>query len=95
MTDDLIEMHINVRGDVQGVGFRYTTLQYAQQLGLKGNVCNLSDGSVDMHVLGRKETIDLLVSKLQQTFGGYVRETIIGEIKPARVYADFTIVRGK
>ena len=33
-------------GGVQGVGFRYATFQLANQLGIKGTVKNMSDGSV-------------------------------------------------
>ena len=33
-------------GRVQGVGFRYATFQLANQLGIKGTVKNMSDGSV-------------------------------------------------
>ena len=47
---------INVIGKVQGVYFRASTKQQADKLGLKGTVQNLSDGSVQIEVVG-EETI--------------------------------------
>jgi acylphosphatase len=37
-------------GQVQGVGFRYGTVQIARQLKLKGRVWNNSDGTVRLYV---------------------------------------------
>ena len=41
-----------VFGRVQGVGFRYFTLQEAKKLGLKGSVRNRIDGSVEVIAQG-------------------------------------------
>ena len=37
-------VQIRIRGKVQGVGFRPFVWQLAQQLGLRGDVCNDGDG---------------------------------------------------
>lgn len=42
----MIKEEIIVSGRVQGVGFRYSTLMLAQQLGIKGEVWNNADGTV-------------------------------------------------
>ncbi len=39
---------VNVIGRVQGVGFRYFTQRMAQEMGIKGWVKNLFDGSVEV-----------------------------------------------
>lgn len=52
-------------GTVQGVGFRYTAKCAAQSLGLTGWVYNDYDGSVLMQVQGEKETIDKLISIIE------------------------------
>lgn len=40
------ETHLNIKGVVQGVFFRRITKQHADQLGIKGYVCNLRNGDV-------------------------------------------------
>lgn len=39
-------MEITVKGRVQGVGFRYFTVQIAQRLGIRGTVQNCPNGDV-------------------------------------------------
>ena len=56
---------IILTGLVQGVGFRYFVHRNAQQLGLKGYVKNLYDGSVLTVVEGEKGLIDELFKKLK------------------------------
>ena len=64
-----IRKHIFFYGRVQGVGFRYFSVQKARQLGLTGWVENLLDGSVEMEVEGTEELIDQLIIFLQsQTY---------------------------
>ena len=56
---------IRVNGLVQGVGFRYFVIRNAQQLGLKGYVKNLYDGSVLAVVEGERGLIDELFKKIK------------------------------
>lgn len=42
-----IRVQVKISGRVQGVGFRYSTLQHAQKLGLSGWVKNTFDGNVE------------------------------------------------
>jgi acylphosphatase len=51
---------ILLSGLVQGVGFRYFVLKNAQQLGVKGYVKNLYDGSVFAVVEGERGLIEEL-----------------------------------
>ena len=46
-----------VTGVVQGVGFRWWTRRKGFELGLRGAVANLRDGSVEAHVAGAPEAI--------------------------------------
>lgn len=55
-----------VKGNVQGVNFRYMTKVHADRLGLSGFVRNLSDGSVEIGVAGSEEEADNLIEKLSQ-----------------------------
>ena len=44
-----------VQGRVQGVGFRWFVQRTGRRLGLGGHVCNLPDGSVEVHARGSQE----------------------------------------
>lgn len=51
-------MHVLVRGEVQGVGYRYTMRMVAREAGAAGWVRNLRDGSVEAEVEGTDAQVD-------------------------------------
>lgn len=55
-------MRLEIRGRVQGVGFRWAMVEQARRLGLCGWVRNRDDGSVEAMVAGTPETVDLIVA---------------------------------
>lgn len=54
-------INIKVKGKVQGVYFRATTKAVADQVGAKGFVVNLKDGSVYIEAEGDSFALDSLV----------------------------------
>ncbi len=52
---------IRVRGLVQGVAFRQSTVDEARRLGLEGWVRNLADGSVEAEAQGARDRVEALV----------------------------------
>lgn len=50
-----------ISGDVTGVGFRFSTIQIARELGLTGWVRNTEDGKVEIIAEGEKEKLENLV----------------------------------
>lgn len=62
-------------GHVQGVGFRYSTLQVAKEFEVAGFVRNLFDGRVHVEVEGRKPEIDAFVAAILEAMPGHVRNT--------------------
>jgi acylphosphatase len=54
-----------VRGRVQGVGFRATTLDEARRLGLSGWVRNLVDGGVETLAEGSLAKLNLFLAYLK------------------------------
>ena len=62
----MVRRHIFFYGRVQGVGFRWLAVSKARLLGLTGWVRNLSDGSVEMEVQGKREEIGKMISMLYQ-----------------------------
>jgi len=53
-------LHAVVRGDVQGVGFRYFVQRKAQQLGVRGWVRNNPDGTVELVAEGNRDDLEQL-----------------------------------
>ena len=53
-------LHGIVKGDVQGVGFRYFLIRRAQALGLEGWVTNRDDGAVEFVAEGRRTDLEQL-----------------------------------
>lgn len=51
---------LNVQGRVQGVGYRWWTMQAAAALGLEGWVRNRRDGSVEILAIGHRTAIESL-----------------------------------
>lgn len=58
---------IYVRGEVQGVGFRWWTRSQALRLGLVGSARNLPDGRVEVVAQGSGEAIDRFVARLEES----------------------------
>ncbi|MEW6567565.1 MAG: acylphosphatase [Chloroflexota bacterium] len=58
-------LHVLVHGFVQGVGFRYYTIEVASDLGLTGWVRNLKDGSVEAVAEGERAQLDRWLAALQ------------------------------
>ena len=59
-------MRAIVRGDVQGVGFRYFVADHARDAGLRGWVQNRADGTVECVAEGPRETVEQLVAVLRR-----------------------------
>jgi acylphosphatase len=58
----MARVQLTIRGRVQGVYYRASMLQEAQNLGLKGWVRNCSDGSVEAVAEGPGEKLERLIS---------------------------------
>ncbi|MDP6657668.1 MAG: acylphosphatase [Nitrospinaceae bacterium] len=59
-------VHIVVHGSVQGVFFRASTQSQASEHSLTGWVRNLSDGTVEIHAEGDKESLDRFIEWCRQ-----------------------------
>ena len=55
-------VRLKIVGQVQGVGFRYSTVRRAHQLGVRGWVRNCADGSVEAVVEGEVSAVDAMVA---------------------------------
>ncbi len=78
-------------GRVQGVGFRYTTLQVAREFEVSGFVQNLPDGRVLMEVEGRSAEVRDFIVAVQERMEGYVRKVEQTETQRAPQFQGFSI----
>ena len=77
--NELRRLSIRFEGEVQGVGFRWTTRKLANELGLAGWVRNEWDGSVSMELQGTSDQIARFFGKLAHAWGYYQPEYVIAE----------------
>ncbi|PWB52294.1 MAG: acylphosphatase [Candidatus Methanoperedenaceae archaeon] len=59
--DGLTRVHVFVSGKVQGVFFRSSTKDMAEELGVSGWVRNLADGRVEALFEGKKEIVEKMI----------------------------------
>jgi acylphosphatase len=64
--EDNSRLHAHIKGRVQGVGYRYFTLQAAQNLDLTGWVRNLYDGRVEVVAEGDYDNLNQLLVMLRK-----------------------------
>lgn len=58
-------IHLEVRGRVQGVGFRWFVVEKAQELELAGWVKNKRDGNVEVAAAGARDALARLESAVK------------------------------
>jgi acylphosphatase len=59
-------------GRVQGVGFRYTAQNIAQQYAVKGYVKNLPDGRVELVLEGDDAEVDTVVDCIRERLDSFI-----------------------
>ena len=64
---------VTYRGDVQGVGFRYTACRVSGGHDVTGYVRNRPDGSVELVAEGDQAQIDAFLGDLQARMGRHIR----------------------
>ncbi len=91
--ENRIEWEAWFSGKVQGVGFRYETLNVARGYAVTGFVENLTDGRVHLLAEGdEREATDFLTA-LQEHLSDYIRETETARRPSNGSHPDFRIRR--
>jgi acylphosphatase len=85
--------HVFYRGQVQGVGFRFTARQIAQQFAISGYVHNLPDGRVELIAEGEPEEIERLLSEIQSAMRGYITDVQTRQLAATGEFSSFEIRR--
>ena len=65
---------LHYTGRVQGVGFRYQTLQVAKGYEVSGYVQNLPDGRVRLEVRGEPAELEAFLTAVAEQMDGYIRK---------------------
>ncbi len=78
-------------GRVQGVGFRYSTLQVAKEFEVSGFVTNLPDGRVQLVAEGLPREVEAFVAMVQERMHGYIRKVEQETLPAGTVYKGFAI----
>ena len=84
---------ILVKGKVQGVYYRQSTREKAEQLGITGTVKNLADKSVEIRATGTEEQLKLLEEWCRQGPPGAIVSEVITTTLPPTKYDGFKIER--
>jgi len=82
---------IRVSGHVQGVGFRWNAAREARNLGIKGFIKNLSDGSVYIEAEGSAGQLNFFIEWCKKGPGYSVVDSVNAEPFPPVNYTDFRI----
>ncbi len=83
---------IVVHGRVQGVGFRYFVQDVGFRLGLKGDVRNCWDSTVEIYAEGNARSIVEFIKEVQKGPPlARVSRLEVQDIKPSGTYRSFTV----
>lgn len=85
------QVHVFFSGRVQGVGFRFSAVHLAEELGVSGWVKNLDDGQVEVVAESDEEQLQLFLERLRQTFSRYIRDVQAEWLDAAGRYPDFQV----
>ena len=84
-------MTVHYSGRVQGVGFRYTTLQVAKEFEVTGFVRNLPDGRVQLEAEGRPRDVADFIAAVEERMHGNIRKIERATARRAPQFAGFAI----
>ena len=82
-----------IAGQVQGVGFRWSASQLAQQIGLTGTVRNCRDGQVELIATGSADQLAELIVRLKRGLTPWI---VVDRLSitplPLHKFSDFQII---
>ena len=82
---------ITFTGQVQGVGFRYATVNVAQGYDVSGWVRNEADGSVRCIAEGLQSELDRFVAAVRQAMQGNIKDVSITQGSPTGEFNGFAV----
>ena len=88
-------IHLEIRGRVQGVGFRWFVVEMAKELRLAGWVRNKADGNVELAAAGESDALARLEAAVSAGPSGARVEEVrrLGGVSADSLQSPFGIVR--
>lgn len=84
---------LHFSGNVQGVGFRYTTANLSQGWPVSGFVQNLPDGRVKLVIEGEESHLSGFEKAIHERLGDYIAESTREDSPPRGEFTSFEIRR--
>lgn len=78
----MIRVVVHYTGQVQGVGFRWTTANLARGFAVAGSVQNLPDGRVRLDAQGPRDQVQGLLAAIDQAMAGNIHGKDLAEHPP-------------
>lgn len=91
MATSSVRRQVFYRGQVQGVGFRYTTQHIARNHPVGGFVRNLANGQVELVVEGSEADVGRFLAAVAARMDEYVTGTEVIEATPTGEFSGFDI----
>lgn len=91
MSEAIAQIHVWIEGQVQGVGYRASTRQQANQHNIKGWVRNLPTGEVEAVFVGSQEALDSMLQWCRSGPPAAQVTNIRVQSEPPETYPDFQI----
>ena len=86
------QIHLIIKGKVQGIFFREFTMKSARNLGLAGYVRNLPDGTVEVVAEGEEEDLKKLIAECRKgPLMAHVEDIEIEYKEPKKEFDNFYI----
>jgi len=70
-------LHVNFKGRVQGVGFRYTVRHLAEDFQVTGYVKNMPNGDVELVAEGVELDLKRFLIEIQERMGKYINRSLV------------------
>lgn len=83
--------YVIYRGNVQGVGFRYTARSLAQRFRISGYVKNLTNGAVEIVAEGNQAEVEEFLARVDQRMGNLVESSERKWLDATGEFVDFSI----
>ena len=91
--EPMIRRTSHFSGHVQGVGFRYTVVDLAKNLDVRGYVRNLPDGRVELVAEGDQAEIAKLLARIGEKMEGFIKNRSDADAPATGEFKEFSVRR--